>query len=233
MNEWFLLFLVTDSPFHVKMTEKSPWWKAFLPKKKSGPCKDGGSSNNFGPDFDPFAQRQEKHPSAADPKAAGNQSLSHQQSNNSSNLLSDDTFDDSQLESVFNEKSCRRNMNVSRSGRFKVKQRGRSSLPIQEKETENTAPGKEDVRWHWGREGGDHRLLCKDAWEQGERFKHMKMPHSREARSLLCVCCDGDYEDDEHSSFSPVLQIMWYQTWYLDIFWWTCVRKPPHEVTLK
>ncbi|XP_047461365.1 proline-rich protein 15 [Mugil cephalus] len=125
------------------MTERTPWWKVFLTKKKTGSVRDVGSPNHFGPDFDPFAQHQEKQ---KDPKAYGNQSLSQQQSSKSSNLLSDDTFDDSQLESVFDERSCRRNMNVSRSGRFKVKQRGRSSLPIQEKETENTAPPKEDAR---------------------------------------------------------------------------------------
>uniref|UniRef100_A0A8D3AVD2 Proline-rich protein 15-like n=1 Tax=Scophthalmus maximus TaxID=52904 RepID=A0A8D3AVD2_SCOMX len=103
------------------MTERPPWWKAFLTKKKPGGPKDAGSSQTFGPDFDPFAQRPD-------------------------NLLSDETYDDTHLESVFNEQTCRRNMKVSRSGRFKEKRRVRSSLPLQEKETENVTSGKEDMR---------------------------------------------------------------------------------------
>lgn len=118
------------------MTERTPWWKAFLPKKKSG-TKD----HTIGPDFDPWAPHSDKpkEPSSAsktDPAAApGDQ--------RSSNLLSDDTFDDTQMESVFNEKTCRRNMSVSRSGRFKEKRRIRQSLPIQDNK-DSTA--KEEVR---------------------------------------------------------------------------------------
>ncbi|KAM7373010.1 hypothetical protein PAMP_007896 [Pampus punctatissimus] len=122
------------------MTERTPWWKAFLPKKKSGGPKDVGST--FGADFDPFAQRSEK---PKDPAAASSNTNSDQ-SNKSSSLLSDETYDDSRLESVFNEQTCRRNMKVSRSGRFKEKRRVRSSLPIEEKETENMAAEKEDTR---------------------------------------------------------------------------------------
>uniref|UniRef100_A0A4W6EC47 Uncharacterized protein n=1 Tax=Lates calcarifer TaxID=8187 RepID=A0A4W6EC47_LATCA len=86
------------------MTERTPWWRAFLPKRKPGGPKETGLPN-FGPDFDPFAQ----HPDRPREPAA----------------------------SVFNEQTCRRNMKVSRSGRFKEKRKVRSSLPIQEKETEN------------------------------------------------------------------------------------------------
>ncbi|XP_038580496.1 proline-rich protein 15-like [Micropterus salmoides] len=126
------------------MTERSPWWKTFLPKWKSGSPKDTASPHTFGPDFDPFAQKQ-KGPTAAASKATGDQSVPSQQGTNS-NLLSDETFDDAGLESVFNEQTCRRKMNVSRSGRFKEKRRVRTSLPREEKETENVAPGTEDKR---------------------------------------------------------------------------------------
>lgn len=123
--------------------ERTPWWKAFLPKRKSGGPKDTAAPHAFGPDFDPFAQEKQKEP----PKAGGDPSpLAPQEPNKSSSLLSDDTYDDSHLESVFNEQTCRRNMKVSRSGRFKEKRRVRSSLPIEERETENVASGKEDVR---------------------------------------------------------------------------------------
>ncbi|XP_008290001.1 proline-rich protein 15-like [Stegastes partitus] len=133
------------------MTERTPWWRAFLgPKKKSGGHKDTGSTPQFGPDFNPFEQRPEKqkdHAAAAASKTPGDQSQPQQESNKHSNLLSDDTFDDSKLDSVFNEQTCRRNMKVSRSGRFKEKKKVRSSLPIQEKEPETVASGKEDIRW--------------------------------------------------------------------------------------
>ncbi|XP_026156252.1 proline-rich protein 15-like [Mastacembelus armatus] len=128
------------------MTERTQWWKAFLPKRKTGGPKDATSSYPFGPDFDPFAQRPEKQkdPAQAASKSTGDQSLSQQDSNK--HLPSDDTYDDSRLYSVFNEQTCRRNMKVSRSGRFKEKRKVRSTLPIQDKETENMASGKEDIR---------------------------------------------------------------------------------------
>ncbi|XP_039675662.1 proline-rich protein 15 [Perca fluviatilis] len=117
------------------MTERVPWWKAFLPKKKSGGPKDTSTTHTLDPDFDPFAQQTEKQKDPAASKTSGDQSLSQQESSKSSSLASDDTYDDSRLESVFNEQTCRRNMKVSRSGRFKEKRRVRSSLPLQEKET--------------------------------------------------------------------------------------------------
>ncbi|CAK6949654.1 proline-rich protein 15 [Scomber scombrus] len=130
------------------MTERTPWWKAFLPKRKSGGSKDTGSAHTFGADFDPFAQQTErpKDPAPASSKATGDQSRSQPESNKNSSLISDETYDDSLLESVFNEQTCRRNMKVSRSGRFKEKRKVRSSLPIEEKDTENAAAGKEDRR---------------------------------------------------------------------------------------
>ncbi|XP_059206377.1 proline-rich protein 15-like protein [Centropristis striata] len=122
------------------MTERPKWWKAFLPKKKTGASKDTSTTSHaLDPDFDPFAQRPEKQ---KDPAA----SKTSVESSRNTSLLSDDTYDDSQLESVFNEQTCRRNMNVSRSGRYRQKQRVRSSLPIQEKETDNVPSGKEDKR---------------------------------------------------------------------------------------
>ena len=144
-------------------TERSPWWKSFLPKKKSGASKD--SNQPFGPDFDPFAQKQKDYAAEAS-KSASDQS---QQASNKS--FSDDTYDDSHLESVFNEQTCRRTMKVSRSGRWKEKRRVRSSLPIEDKEKDSGATGKEERRWPWRGRGGDHRLLCNDAWRKGEELR--------------------------------------------------------------
>nr|XP_046272821.1 proline-rich protein 15 [Scatophagus argus] len=127
-------------------TERAKWWKAFMPKKKTGSTKDTASPHPFDPDFDPFAQRSDKQKEPASKNSTEQSPLSQQESNTGSSLLSDDTYDDSHLESVFNEQTCRRNMKVSRSGRFKEKRRVRSSLPIQDKETEKGASGKEDIR---------------------------------------------------------------------------------------
>lgn len=126
------------------MTERTPWWKAFLPKKKTG-AKDSTQTHPiYDPDFDPFAPHPEK---PKDPsKASGDQSLPQQDSNKGTSLLSDETFDDSHLDSVFNEQTCRRKMAISRSGRFKEKRRVRSTLPIQDKDTENVATGREEKR---------------------------------------------------------------------------------------
>ncbi|KAM4631120.1 uncharacterized protein ACJ7VT_000650 isoform 1-T2 [Polymixia lowei] len=130
------------------MAERAPWWRAFLVKKKSGGPKDTGVP---GPDFDPFAPKPEKpkDPASAS-KAPSDQRLSQTQSgkvepNKGTSLLSDETYDDSQMDSYFNEQTCRRNMRVSRSGRFKEKRRVRSTLPIEE-ETNTAASGKQDLR---------------------------------------------------------------------------------------
>lgn len=149
----YIYILITESicnllqsPLQSKMTDRSKWWKAFLPKRKVGGSKDAASTHPFESEFDPFAQRPKDHQTTSDQST-----VPQQESKNSSSLVSDDTYDDSHLDSVFNEQTCRRNMNVSRSGRFKEKRRVRSSLPIQVTDTENVASGKEDKRWRWGR----------------------------------------------------------------------------------
>lgn len=188
---WIKIFLFSVSvpSLKSKMTDRTPWWKAFLPKWKTGGSKDAGAPNTFGPDFDPFAPQPEKQkdPAAAASRTTDDQSLSQQESNNSSSLFSDDTYDDSYRNSVFNEQTCRRNMKVSRSGRFKEKRRVRSSLPIQERETENVASGKEDIRW-WGTGGGDQRLLYEDAWREGKGFEYTKMLQTLETyQEVYCT----------------------------------------------
>ncbi|XP_042363016.1 proline-rich protein 15 [Plectropomus leopardus] len=129
------------------MTERTPWWMAFLPKKKSGSSKDTSTSHTT-PHFDPFAQKPEK------------QKVSCDQTQQESNIFRDDTYDDSALDTYFNEQTCRRNMKISRSGRYKEKRRIRQSLPVQEKETDNVASGKEDM-WEW-RGGVDDRRPQKE-----------------------------------------------------------------------
>ncbi|CAJ1083853.1 proline-rich protein 15 [Xyrichtys novacula] len=121
------------------MTERTPWWRAFLPKKKSG-GKD--PTQNLDVDFDPFAQRPQKQKEPN--KAPGDPS--QPDSNKGPSHSSEETIDDNRFDSMFNEQTCRRNLAVSRSGRFKEKRRVRSSLPIQEGGTESVATGKEERR---------------------------------------------------------------------------------------
>uniref|UniRef100_A0A668AR93 Uncharacterized protein n=1 Tax=Myripristis murdjan TaxID=586833 RepID=A0A668AR93_9TELE len=115
----------------------------------SGGSKDTNASPSLGPDFDPFAPKPEKPKDAsATSKTPGDQSLSQARPGqsepiNNTSLLSDDTYDDSQ------------NMRVSRSGRFKEKRRVRSSLPIEQKDSDQTTAGKEDSRLSGGGKGGD------------------------------------------------------------------------------
>lgn len=117
------------------MTERTPWWKAFLPKKKS-------KDHSIGPDFDPWAPHPDKaREPAPPPKSEGEQRAGSTPSDNTA--LNDDTYDDSHMESVFNEHTCRRKMRVSRSGRFKEKNRIRQSLPIQDNKD---SAAKEDMR---------------------------------------------------------------------------------------
>ncbi|XP_028317150.1 proline-rich protein 15-like [Gouania willdenowi] len=124
------------------MTERPKWWKAFLPKKKTGPSKD--TPHTIASDFDPSAQRSEKQKDHASSQATKSP---QQELSNGSGVFEDDTFDDSHLESMFNEQTCRRKFKVSRSGRFKDKQRIRTTLPTQEKETEKGVAEREDAWW--------------------------------------------------------------------------------------
>lgn len=127
------------------MSERVPWWKAFMVKKKSGP-RETSVPQSPDQDQDPSAPQTgstsaPNGPSdrAQDgPPPPGKAPLSADV-----NIFTDETYDDSVLEPVFNEQTCRRHMRVSRSGRFKEKRRVRSSLPAEEQEQEK---GRGDLR---------------------------------------------------------------------------------------
>ncbi|CDQ97189.1 cell wall adhesin EAP1 isoform X1 [Oncorhynchus mykiss] len=146
------------------MAERVTWWRAFMGNNKrtsSGTkdiatqlpdtMKDPLTPSTQGVLATPHSAAAPKLPTDQQPPAsqqlpasqqspASQQPPASQQSqapvSTGNSLFSDETFDDSQFESVFNEQTCRRNLRVSRSGRFKEKKRARSSLPT----------GKEDVR---------------------------------------------------------------------------------------
>ncbi|KAK1794671.1 hypothetical protein P4O66_001382 [Electrophorus voltai] len=62
-------------------------------------------------------------------KPVDNPSVKQGADNKPSRLKNDSSYEDSQFEPVFNENTCRRNMKVSRSGRFREKRRVRVPLP--------------------------------------------------------------------------------------------------------
>lgn len=109
------------------MAARYPWWKKSLTvKKKKDPVqKDLDSETN------------------TDNSAAGSEHIAASQGSQGSSFISEETYDDSQEESAFNEHTSRRNLRVSRSGRFKEKRRIRVTLPENNNfHTANTAVAK-------------------------------------------------------------------------------------------
>jgi len=91
------------------MAARYPWWKALtVRKKKDQVLKDLENAEN-----------------ATD----GSKENVDSQDNRNSSLISDERYDDSREESAFNEHTSRRNLRVSRSGRFKEKRKIRVTLP--------------------------------------------------------------------------------------------------------
>ncbi|XP_062394047.1 proline-rich protein 15-like [Sardina pilchardus] len=94
------------------MAARYPWWKTLtVRKKRDQVLKDAENAENVENATDGAKQK-------GDP-----------QDNRNSSLISDEVYDDSQEESAFNEHTSRRNLRVSRSGRFKEKRRIRVTLP--------------------------------------------------------------------------------------------------------
>ncbi|KAL0961751.1 hypothetical protein UPYG_G00331240 [Umbra pygmaea] len=129
------------------MAERVPWWRAFMgsSKKKSrdtnltlDPDKDSLTQAAFNPSKLPTEQQANQkqpplqQPQKQQPPASGGTSL-----------FTNDFVDDSQFESIFNEQTCRRNLKVSRSGRFKERKKIRSSLPTDDN---IGIPGKDETR---------------------------------------------------------------------------------------
>lgn len=96
---------------------KSSWWKTMTMKKKPKELTDKQESVQFS--TDKTAARENKHP----------------------NLMEEKEYMDPKLEKGFNEKNTRRNLKISRSGRFKEKRRVRATLPDSPKFFEGTATG--------------------------------------------------------------------------------------------
>lgn len=104
------------------MTEKTaPWWRSFVGKRRKTARESAAILEQDLHNLEQDLHNQEPDqqlPSPTHPaKEAGNC------------LPSDETYDDSAVQPTFNELSNRRNLLVSRSGRFKEKRKTRASLP--------------------------------------------------------------------------------------------------------
>ncbi|KAL4646907.1 proline-rich protein 15 [Arapaima gigas] len=126
---WFFsrLWIGRDCSFQISprasedMAERSAWWKSLTIKKKSNQTsRDSEAAHQ---ESGPAAQSVPEKSTSSGPKPPADS-----KENKASNLLRDQ-YDDSYLEPVFNEKTCRRNLRISRSGRFKEKRRIRATLP--------------------------------------------------------------------------------------------------------
>ncbi len=98
------------------MADRHSWWKNLTGKNKNH-----------------FKEGQQEF---------GNATSVNQTGGDNKNLISDETYDDSQLEPSFNEHTCRRNLTVSRSGRFKEKRRVRVTMPENNFYDKNVAAAK-------------------------------------------------------------------------------------------
>ncbi|XP_014342900.1 proline-rich protein 15 [Latimeria chalumnae] len=98
---------------------KSTWWKSLTLRKKN---KDVGLHQDGGTDG------QTATPDKSSPSTQAISSTTSQENKNP-NFINETEFADPRYERGFNEKTCRRNLKISRSGRFKEKRRLRASLP--------------------------------------------------------------------------------------------------------
>uniref|UniRef100_A0A4W4FZG4 Uncharacterized protein n=1 Tax=Electrophorus electricus TaxID=8005 RepID=A0A4W4FZG4_ELEEL len=95
------------------MAEIYPWWKSFAGMKKNK-----------------ILIKSVQQDAEKESKPVDNPSVKQGADNKPSRLKNDSSYEDSQFEPVFNENTCRRNMKVSRSGRFREKRRVRVPLPV-------------------------------------------------------------------------------------------------------
>ncbi|KAJ8273900.1 hypothetical protein GJAV_G00106730 [Gymnothorax javanicus] len=110
----------------LKMAERTPWWRAFMTRKKASP---GSKDQEDRPPHSTDSETQSAPDKSAPAARVSTQPAALKEELSSSGISSGDPFDDARLEPLFNEQTCRRNLKVSRSGRFKEKRRVRASLP--------------------------------------------------------------------------------------------------------
>ncbi|KAL4629723.1 proline-rich protein 15-like protein-like [Arapaima gigas] len=126
----FLVYLAAEG-----MAEKGSWWRLASKKKSSTGSREATVTQQQAP------EPESKDAVVKASKPSKELRLDPQQGEKCS---SKQTNEESQGEPMFIEKSSRRNLKVSRSGRFKEKRRVRATIP-EHYETE-TPPAREDLR---------------------------------------------------------------------------------------
>lgn len=131
------------------MTEKTaPWWRSFVGKRRKAARE---SAANLEQDLrnQASAESTQHHPSAEPDQQLTSPTRPAKEADNC--LPSDETYDDSAVQPTFNERSNRRNLLVSRSGRFKEKRKTRTSLLQNHEDDGKPAAAKStDVQsTHW------------------------------------------------------------------------------------
>ncbi|KPP69676.1 proline-rich protein 15-like protein-like [Scleropages formosus] len=121
------------------MAEKGPWWRLASRKKSSTGTKEATAVQVQ--DSEPATKPAVDKASVATFEPIIDPQLDPQQGAKSS---SEETNEESQSDPAFHEKSSRRNLKVSRSGRFKEKRRVRATIP-ENYQTKNPA-ATEDLR---------------------------------------------------------------------------------------
>ncbi|KAL6457370.1 hypothetical protein MHYP_G00343330 [Metynnis hypsauchen] len=124
-----------------KMTEKTaPWWRSFVGKRRKAARESAAmleqelaahaasatvTTNTSTTKESPTKPEQQKVPQPQRQASEGN------------TLSNEDTYDDSAVQPTFGEGTSRRNLRVSRSGRFKEKRHMRISLPQNYEDSQN------------------------------------------------------------------------------------------------
>ncbi|XP_036422840.1 proline-rich protein 15 [Colossoma macropomum] len=123
------------------MTEKTaPWWRSFAGKRRKAARESAAmleqelvahaasatvTTNTSTTKESPTKPEQQKVPQP------------QQQAPGGTTLSNEDTYDDSAVQPTFGEGTSRRNLRVSRSGRFKEKRHMRVSLPQNYEDSQN------------------------------------------------------------------------------------------------
>ncbi|TRY65731.1 hypothetical protein DNTS_005572 [Danionella cerebrum] len=117
-------------------TEKTaPWWRSFVGKRRKA-AKESAAT---------LEQELRNQTSPQHPSTEPEQRITtppHSAKETSNHLPSEETYDDTAFQPTFNERSNRRYLTVSRSGRFKEKRKARASLPQNHEEDGKTSTAK-------------------------------------------------------------------------------------------
>ncbi|TTO63375.1 WAS/WASL-interacting protein family member 3 [Bagarius yarrelli] len=125
------------------MTEKTaPWWRSFVGKRRKAARE---SASVLEQDLAAYTAN-ESNTQAQSVSSGGGSSSAEQRSGSQAaggqTVVADDTYDDSVVQPTFSESANRRNLRVSRSGRFKEKRRTRVGIPEQYDHTERAEPSR-------------------------------------------------------------------------------------------